>query len=122
MAHLRFSCSAFLPSPSKFAVLQPSPRSFPTQTCHNRRARVVSPTRYATPCRRHAAMSLIPFIPNWVAIAGWFYGAYRFYLGFNRTSYQSTYRIPLALAWPLLCAINGSYRKNFVRSITGSDE
>lgn len=33
-------------------------------------------------------MGLIPFIPNWLALGAWFFGAYRFYLGFDSTSYQ----------------------------------
>jgi hypothetical protein len=33
-------------------------------------------------------MGLIPFVPDWLAFGAWCYGAYRFYLGFNETSYQ----------------------------------
>lgn len=67
-------------------------------------------------------MGLLPLLPNWVVLSAWLFGAYRFYLGFNRTSYQSSFRIPLALAWPVLFALNGSYRKNFTKSIKGSDD
>lgn len=67
-------------------------------------------------------MSLLPLVPNWLLLAAWIFGAYRFYLGFNKTSYQSSFRIPLALAWPVLIIVNGSYRQNFVRSIRAADD
>lgn len=67
-------------------------------------------------------MGLIPLLPNWLLLGGWGYGAYKFYLGFDRTSYQSNFRIPLSLMWPILFAFNGNYRKNFTRSIKGSDD
>jgi hypothetical protein len=37
---------------------------------------------------RAVSMGLIPFVPDWIALGAWFYGAYRFYLGYNETSYQ----------------------------------
>lgn len=67
-------------------------------------------------------MSLLPLVPNWMLVAAWAYGAYRFYRGFHRTSYQDSFRVPLALAWPLLFALNGSYRSNFTKSLKGSDD
>lgn len=67
-------------------------------------------------------MSLLPLVPNWMLVAAWAYGAYRFYRGFHRTSYQDSFRVPLALAWPLLFVFNGSYRSNFTKSLKGSDD
>jgi arylsulfatase A-like enzyme len=72
--------------------------------------------------RRRPTMSLIPFVPNWLALGSWLYGAYRFNAGFSRTSYQAGYKVPLALAWPLFIAVNSSYRKNFVKAIKKSDD
>lgn len=96
------------------------------QRLSHKRALLVSST--ICPRRENRAavnpvrMGLIPFIPNWIALASWAYGAYRFYQGYDRTSYQSSFRVPLAVAWPILFAINGSYRENFAKSIKGSDD
>jgi hypothetical protein len=79
----------------------------------------------APPVRRTRAnlrASLIPFVPNWLAIGGWLYGVYRFNAGFEKTSYQKGFKVPLALAWPVFIAFNASYRKNFVKAIKKSDE
>lgn len=88
--------------------------------------RALQPTlRQQKPCvprRSSASMSLVPFVPNWLLISTWLFGAYRFYRGFNRTPYQSSFRVPLAVAWPLLVIFNGSYRQNFVRSIRASED
>lgn len=67
-------------------------------------------------------MSLLPVVPDWILISTWLFGAYRFYRGFNRTPYQSSFRVPLAVAWPLLIIVNGSYRQNFMRSIRAADD
>lgn len=72
--------------------------------------------------RAPPVMGLIPLIPNWTVLAAWGYGAYRFYVGFSRTSYQSGFRIPLALAWPLFFVVNGSFRANFQKSIKAADD
>lgn len=115
------TATAFITTPLNALRLRPSPN---VVLCRSRMLSCVNRSKPMT-ARRHRSvvhMSLIPFIPNWLVLAAWGYGAYRFYQGFNRTSYQSSFRIPLALAWPLLFAINPSYRKNFTRSITGADD
>jgi len=49
------------------------------------------------------------------------YMAYRFARGFRSTTYQQDYRIPLAMFWPFLFAVNGSFRKNFLTAIKSED-
>ncbi|KAJ8902720.1 hypothetical protein NDN08_006040 [Rhodosorus marinus] len=66
-------------------------------------------------------MSLVPFVPNFVLIGGYGYMAYRFARGFRSTTYQQDYRIPLAMFWPFLFAVNGSFRKNFLTAIKSED-
>lgn len=130
--------AAFILTAPKLALFPTSPSSrareaLRAQVCNTQRTysrsrspRVTTPT--GAPAlnnngRGTPTMSLLPFLPNWLVMGGWLFGAYRFYLGFNRTSYQSSFRIPLALAWPLLFVFNGSYRKNFMRSIeAGNDD
>lgn len=68
-------------------------------------------------------MGVLPLIPNWIVIAAWIYGAVKFYSGFRHTSYKPSFRIPLAIAWPILFALNGRYRNNFQKSISaGRDD
>lgn len=74
------------------------------------------------PSRASTRMGLIPLLPNWTLLAGWIFGAVRFYKGFDRTSYQNSYKLPLSMAWPILFIVNGSFRKNFTRSIKSSDD
>lgn len=132
--------AAFILTAPKLALFPSSPstrarEALRAQSCstrrtyshsHSRSPRVTLPT--GAPAlndgvRGTPTMSLLPFLPNWLVMGGWLFGAYRFYLGFNRTSYQPSFRIPLALAWPLLFVFNGSYRKNFMRSIeAGNDD
>jgi hypothetical protein len=61
-----------------------SARAVTTRPACERNGRVSHSPRRA----RSVSMGLIPFVPDWIALGGWFYGAYRFYLGFNETSYQ----------------------------------
>lgn len=112
--------SAFIATPAKFLTLRTRPTFSVSVAPLSRKVAQKSLTR-----RRENVspqMSLIPFVPNWIALGGWAFGAYRFYLGFYRTSYQSSFRLPLAIAWPLLFIVNPSYRKNFKRSIGASDD
>lgn len=103
----------FLSAPAQLTNLSARRSLLTPSKCASRTYR-----RASTPIR----MGLIPFVPNWIALSAWAFGVYRFYLGFDKTSYQRSYRVPLALAWPLLFAINESYRKNFTKSIKGSDD
>lgn len=47
---------------------------------------------------------------------GWI--AFRFMSGFHRTNFSQN-RLPLALLWPLLLAVNKSYRQNFRKALKG---
>lgn len=67
-------------------------------------------------------MSLLPLIPNWAVLGAWIYGGYRFFKGYKTTDYQSTFRIPLALAWPVFILVNGRFRENFMRAIRSAGD
>jgi hypothetical protein len=101
-------------APSASAFLSAS-RARSTFVCGPRGA-AVAPARVSR-ARAPVAMSLIPFVPNWLAMGAWLYGSYRFYGGFAETSYQQSYKVPLALCWPLFIAVNGKYRSNFMKAL-----
>lgn len=71
--------------------------------------------------RSSVSMSLIPFIPNWIAFPTYIYGVYKFYAGFESTSYQQSFRIPLSFAWPIFSIFSDKYRKNFMKALKGDD-
>jgi len=45
-------------------------------------------------------------------------GVWKFWTGFNRTSFSEG-RLPLALMWPVLVIANKSYRQNFNKALKG---
>lgn len=45
-------------------------------------------------------------------------GAWRFWSGFERTNFSQG-KFQLTLLWPLLLAVNKSYRQNFNRALKG---
>lgn len=45
-------------------------------------------------------------------------GAWKFWSGFNRTHFEQG-KLQLTLLWPLLLAVNKSYRQNFNRALKG---
>jgi hypothetical protein len=45
-------------------------------------------------------------------------GAWKFWQGFDRTSFSQG-KVKLTLLWPLLLALNKSYRDNFNRALKG---
>ncbi|PSN19480.1 hypothetical protein C7271_07045 [filamentous cyanobacterium CCP5] len=45
-------------------------------------------------------------------------GAWKFWSGFNRTNFDQG-KLQLTLLWPLLLAVNKSYRQNFNRALKG---
>lgn len=48
-------------------------------------------------------------------------GAWKFWKGFNRTSFTPSFsnRLILSLGWPILLLANKSYRQNFQKAIKG---
>jgi hypothetical protein len=54
-------------------------------------------------------------------IAGYLYGAWKFWTGFERTNFTPSLpnRIGLALLWPALFITNKSYRRNFRKALKG---
>ncbi|MBD2355164.1 hypothetical protein H6G41_11120 [Tolypothrix sp. FACHB-123] len=54
-------------------------------------------------------------------IAGYIYGAWKFWKGFERTHFTPSLpnRIGLALLWPALFVTNKSYRRNFRQALKG---
>jgi hypothetical protein len=59
----------------------------------------------------------MPKLLLFLAIAVYFYGAYRFWKGFRRTNFSQG-KIYLALLWPVLM-LNRSYRQNFTKALKG---
>jgi len=66
-------------------------------------------------------MSLLPLIPNWLLLGGWAFAAFKFAAGFEATTYEPKFKLPLAAAWPVLFVVNGKYRKNFQKALKGRD-
>ncbi len=62
-------------------------------------------------------MSLIIF----GLVSGYIYGIWRFSTNFNRTNFQGNFvmKTGLAILWPVLYVVNGSYRQNFNRTLSG---
>ncbi|WP_346289417.1 hypothetical protein [Sphaerothrix gracilis] len=51
-------------------------------------------------------------------IAGYGYGAWRFWRGFHRTNFSQG-RLQLTLLWPVFLIANKSYRQNFSKALKG---
>ncbi|MEM6425882.1 MAG: hypothetical protein AAGF66_10660 [Cyanobacteria bacterium P01_H01_bin.119] len=51
-------------------------------------------------------------------VAGYGYGAYRFWRGFHRTSFSQG-RLYLTVLWPIFLIANRSYRQNFSKALKG---
>mmetsp|Transcript_17444 Transcript_17444/g.36226 ORF Transcript_17444/g.36226 Transcript_17444/m.36226 type:complete len:116 (-) Transcript_17444:172-519(-) len=71
--------------------------------------------------RRGERMSILPLVPDLITLPVYAYLAIRFYQGFDRTTYNSSYRLPLSLIWPVLL-INGRSRENLQRALKASDD
>ncbi len=54
-------------------------------------------------------------------LAGYLYGVWKFWKGFERTNFSRSLpnRISLALLWPALFVANPGYRKNFTKALKG---
>jgi|GEM_PF-130081 len=54
-------------------------------------------------------------------VAGYFWGAWKFWKGFRRTNFQPSLpnRFFLSLLWPALVIANKSYRQNFQKALRG---
>ncbi|MEO0869145.1 MAG: hypothetical protein AAFY17_12010 [Cyanobacteria bacterium J06642_11] len=50
-------------------------------------------------------------------LAGYGYGAWKFWTGFNRTNFSSG-RLYLTLLWPVFI-VSASYRQNFTKTLRG---
>lgn len=120
----RLAMSAFVCSPHSLASSWA--RGSPRCAFTNSESQMRVPTHAAHPVaiERCAVirMGLLPLVPDWITFGAWFYGAYRFYVGFDSTSYQPSYRLPLAAAWPLFAIFNPSYRKNFMKALKKGDD
>lgn len=111
------ACAAFVPDAatagSSFAV-----RSSPQRVPLCGRARLAGAAAAPHVARQSAArMSLIPLVPNWLALGAWLYGGYRFYGGFRETNYQQNYKVPLSVLWPVFLVFNKKYRANFQKAL-----
>ena len=65
-------------------------------------------------------MGIVPLVPNWLLMAAYAYFGYRFYRGFDRTTYDSSVRLMLTFVWPLLLATREG-RRNVQRALGTSD-
>jgi hypothetical protein len=56
-----------------------------------------------------------------VAIAGYIWGAWKFWHGYRRTNFQPSpvNRLALSVLWPALLVVNKSYRQNFQKALKG---
>jgi hypothetical protein len=54
-------------------------------------------------------------------IAGYVYGAWKLWTGFERTNFTPNFsnRIRLSLLWPALFVMSQSYRRNFRKALKG---
>lgn len=103
--------------PAAFVTAPLTPSTF------SARRSAISPSRPSRVTTRTPRASLVPFIPNLISIPAYAYGAYRFFRGFDATTYESTYKIPLAAMWPLFILANGRYRENFLKALErGTDD
>jgi hypothetical protein len=57
----------------------------------------------------------------WAAIALYVFGGYKFWKGFRRTNYVSSFgnKLKLTLLWPGFYIYSQTYRHNFNRSLKG---
>lgn len=53
-----------------------------------------------------------------IALVVYGVGVWKFWKGFNRTTFSSG-RLPLALMWPVFLIANKSYRQNFQKALKG---
>ncbi|KAF6000564.1 hypothetical protein CCYA_CCYA19G4665 [Cyanidiococcus yangmingshanensis] len=65
-------------------------------------------------------LGVIPLVPNWLVWILYFYFGYRFYRGYDRTTFSSSSKLMLTLVWPVLL-ITASGRRNFQRALRGDD-
>lgn len=54
-----------------------------------------------------------------LVLIAYVFGVVKFLQGFRRTDFSGN-QIGLALLWPVLFAMNGNYRKNFLKALKGS--
>ncbi len=52
-------------------------------------------------------------------MVGYVFGLVKFLQGFRRTNFSGN-QVQLALLWPVLIIVNGSYRENFLKALKGS--
>jgi len=114
---------AFLPAaPTSTAALTASAWAASRVTARPRLAVVAAGRRRPPPSTPAApTMSLLPLIPNWLLLGGWAFAAFKFAAGFDATTYEPKFKLPLAAAWPVLFVVNGKYRKNFQKALKGRD-
>lgn len=59
----------------------------------------------------------MPTLLGLLLLAGYGYGAWKFWTGFNRTNFSSG-KLYLTLLWPVFI-VSASYRQNFTRALKG---
>ncbi|MEB3190239.1 MAG: hypothetical protein VKL42_07835 [Snowella sp.] len=58
---------------------------------------------------------------SFIIIATYVSGLFVFWSGYKRTNFSPNFlsRLYLSLAWPILFAVNASYRRNFKKALRG---
>eukprot|EP00871_Galdieria_phlegrea_P002423 jgi/Galph1/3181/GphlegSOOS_G1846.1 len=68
-------------------------------------------------------LGLVPFVPNWLVLGFYGYLGFRFFAGFDSTTYNKNSRVILTLLWPIMFLANERFRDNFKKALRqGSDD
>lgn len=59
---------------------------------------------------------------SFILLAAYVGGIFMFWSGYRRTNFSPSLlsRLSLSLFWPVLFAVNGSYRRNFKKALKGN--
>ncbi|GJQ11683.1 hypothetical protein GpartN1_g3474.t1 [Galdieria partita] len=66
-------------------------------------------------------LGIVPLIPNWILIALYGYLGFRFFSGFEQTTYNKNSRLLLSILWPVMFIANDRFRQNFKKALKQSD-
>jgi hypothetical protein len=67
-------------------------------------------------------LGIVPFIPNWILLALYGYLGFRFFSGFDQTTYNKNSRLLLSILWPIMFIANDRFRQNFKKALKQGDE
>ncbi|EME30615.1 hypothetical protein Gasu2_32860 [Galdieria sulphuraria] len=67
-------------------------------------------------------LGIVPLIPNWVLLALYGYLGFRFFSGFEQTTYNKNSRLVLSILWPVMFIVNDRFRQNFKKALKQGDD